>query len=202
MNIGFDIDYTISNPLKSQDKIVMDYLAEHGIEPVLVDPTRFGLLERYGLSKKEDREFWDKVGIDVLCGSEPMPYAVETLKRLKDDGHTISLITARGTSEMLSKNPYVYSYLWLKKHGFVFDKIICRDPDKADACEQLGVDVFVDDNIKVLRKLENICSGTILMTAPHNLHFDDKDLPSNCKRVHNFNEVYEIISNLENEKVC
>lgn len=202
MVIGFDIDYTIANPNKRQSELVEEYLSQLGKEPIVVDETKFGILQRFGFSKKEDRDFWEKVGSDVLTNSEPMEDAVEVFKKLKQDGHQIVLITARGNTDMLHINPYVLSFYWLKKHGFVYDKIVCRDTEKVEACKKLGVDVFVDDNIKVLRKLENADCETILMTAPHNLHFNDSQLPKNAQRAQNFNDVYNIISNLASEKVC
>ena len=59
---------------------------------------------------------------DNYAKAVPMPGAVENLKRLREEGWTIILFTARHF------NQWQVTVDWLKKHGFEYDQIVFGKP--------------------------------------------------------------------------
>lgn len=198
MNIGFDIDYTITNPFNYEYGLAIKYLKDNGLPTIMKYPEKFGMLEKFGISNKEANKFWDIIAVDVLKNGDLNGNIKEVIDKLKADGHKIILITARGASDLKCVNPYVLSFLWLKEKGIKFDKIICRDTDKVQNCLKYNVDIFIDDNINVIHNLSAKGIDSILISAPHNKQYKEI-LPSNVNFANCPNDIYEIISQKTNK---
>ncbi len=83
----------------------------------------------------------NKTGTMTYSDVKPLPGAVETLKKLKADGHYIIIQTARhmrtyqaNHGKILANLQYLYD--WLNKWEIPYDELLIGKPD---------VDVFVDD---------------------------------------------------------
>lgn len=72
------------------------------------------------------------------------PYAVDTLKRLKAQGHYIIIWTCRTGKELLNATN------WLLEHGVPFDRINDHCPDNVakygNGGNKIYADVYIDDN--------------------------------------------------------
>lgn len=72
------------------------------------------------------------------------PYAVETLKKLKDEGHYIIIWTCR------TGQPLLDAMNWLLAHGVSFDRINDHCPANVatygDAGNKIYADVYIDDH--------------------------------------------------------
>ncbi len=83
----------------------------------------------------------NKTGTMTYSDVKPLPGAVETLKKLKADGHYIIIQTARhmrtyqaNHGKILANLQYLYD--WLNKWEISYDELLIGKPD---------VDLFVDD---------------------------------------------------------
>lgn len=193
MNIGFDIDYTLTNPYNYEYNLTIEYLKSNGLSTTMQYPEKFGMLEKFGVSQKDATKFWNEIAVDVLKNGELNGNIKEVIDKLKADGHNIILITARGAGDLINVNPYVLTFSWLKEKGIKFDKIICRDDTKVENCLKYNVDIFIDDNIKVIKNLSSVGIESVLISAPHNRQYKES-LPNNVAFANCPDDVYKIIS--------
>ena len=84
---------------------------------------------------------------------KPLPGAVETLKRLREEGHTIIIMTARNMAThnnnlgkiIAKQGPVVIE--WLKKYDIPYDELLFGKPN---------ADFFIDDKGIKLTNWENL----------------------------------------------
>ena len=198
MNIGIDIDNVISNfdeVLKKEFLIHDKELRNTGIINPEAHMTK-------GMFDWTDDEIWtfylENIGritpnLDVIEGAK------EYIEKLKNDGHTIVIITGRDNGEY--KNPYTMTKKWLKEKGIVYDKLILTDAyknnkhAKTEKCFENNINIMIDDSIRNCRDCIKNNITTLLMDTPYNR--TEKDII----RVHNWKEIYEFITNYKKEKV-
>ena len=70
------------------------------------------------------------------------------IKKLKQDGHTIYIISGRDNGEYT--NPYNMTKNWLEKYDIVYDKLFLVDAynshSKTEICLENNVDIMIDDS--------------------------------------------------------
>lgn len=111
---------------------------------------------------------------------QPKPDAVQYVKRLKDDGYNILICTASFYQTLQAKMDDVL----FKHFGYLTWENVIVTPHK----QMVRADFLVDD------KPENLIGGCykgILMDAPHNRWFNEKE--HNIHRAKSWQEIYEII---------
>lgn len=189
MNIGFDIDDTLNNPLYENfnTKFVDAYFKEIGKSFNLINPKETFFGKMYDWSKDEVDAFWSMRGEDYLKNVPVRKGAKEILSELKKSGHKIYIITQRYIT-----NPYNLSFEWLTKNGLVFDELIVNAKDKIEICKDKKIDIMIDDRV-------SYCDGLIangvkacVMNTPAN-----QSEQTTALRVNSFKEFYDIIKRLE-----
>lgn len=133
-----------------------------------------------GLSKEEvfaplsDAEFWTTI--------QPMQNAQEVLKRLKDEGCTIRIVTASHYATIVPKICWLlnhYPYLSWKDVVIASDKSVVKG------------DIMIDDGV---HNLEATNCFKVLFTRPHNLKYDA--IANGMYRVSNWDEIYTLIHSM------
>lgn len=157
--------------------------------------------EKYGLSvKPEDIVSWDMHEFfPTLTDSElysplhskrfwnemtPKDGAVEYVKRLKDDGHDVVIVTASHPDTVPKKmGKFLFKY---------FPYISFKDVIITSRKQMISGDVLIDD---APHNLVGGCYMKILMTANHNRSYDAE---SNMMiRVNDWKEAYDAINRLD-----
>lgn len=87
------------------------------------------------------------------------------LNKLKQDGHQIIFITARGKTY---NNPYQMTKNYLDTNNIPYDKIILDSWDKSIACREEMIDLFIDDSPKHCKEASDIGIEVIMMDAKYN----------------------------------
>ena len=146
MKIGVDIDgvcYMFVSALR-------EHIRQTGGRVDLPQQTCWEFYEKdWGYTFEEFLELCN-TGVDagVVFGfGDPVPGSVETLRRLKDRGHTIHIVTSRafgspGSSERVTRE-------WLELHGVPYDTL-----DFTSDKTIVRTDMFIDDyaaNVDALR---------------------------------------------------
>lgn len=104
----------------------------------------------------------------VLFTGPPRGGAVEAMRKLKDDGHYIIVITDRS----FGKTPQVsqdITYSWFELHGIPYDEIHFS-ADKT----VVPTDVFVEDKLENYDALWHAGTPTVLVNRPWNKLYDDR----------------------------
>ena len=99
MNIGIDIDDTISNTYEYLFPYAQQYTINE-LKKEIKNVNRNALDHMYtttfhNWNKEEEKEFFRKYYKEILNKVQPKEYAVEVINKLKKQGHKIYLITAR-----------------------------------------------------------------------------------------------------------
>lgn len=161
MRIGIDIDGVLTN----DDDYILDCVSkfcyENGIDffenPLLYEYRKLNLDFYYNeLNKYLDEYFWNYVSAEP-----PRKFASEVIKKLKEEGHKIYIITSRRYSKEvgdISDKMRNMIRNWLKKYDISYDEIYFS-PDKTEQIRKLDIDVMIEDSpitIPVFTKLTKV----------------------------------------------
>lgn len=182
MNIGVDIDDTLTKTRESQiifwREYIKDYPNENYTEVLPDNINTFG--DEY------IDAFWDCYR-EKLFASPFKEDASEVLQKLKKDGFNIYIITARRKEkyphleEMIMKN--------FKENNIPYDKILTDAKDKGKCMSENNVSILIDDEIFNCEDAIKYGKKAIL--------FNDRVKYDGLK-VNNWLDLYDLISTLKN----
>ncbi len=188
MIIGIDIDDTLTFLQRIKIKTAQDYIKRNNLNYKLVKADGNLFSEMFDWPNEVCDKFWFEEADKMLASVKARDYASDTLKRLKEEGNKIVIVTAR--TKQWHKDPYKLSFDWLIKNNLCFDKLIVGKLDKTQTCIDEKIDCFIDDIPETLTKLQNVGIKTILMKNPHN---ENQSIYSG-KVAKDWKEIYDIIS--------
>ncbi|MGN1298867.1 MAG: HAD hydrolase-like protein [Candidatus Scatovivens sp.] len=196
MNIGIDIDDTISSTFEETYPRAKEYLKNVLGREVIEDYSKaidFNYIENILKITPEEMEgFWRANLADLLKKVKPKQSAIETINRLKQEGHKIIIITARWNkdycdSEEISKE-------WLKKYNISYDKIYTGAESKKEIAINEKLDLFIDDSIKNCREISNSNIKCFLFASKVNIYNKECE---NFEIVNSWDEIYKKINKEE-----
>lgn len=175
MNIGIDIDNTITEVQNKLNKAAYDYAiklgknienADNPLEDIKNNKDTYK--KKFQFSYDELKYFLKNIQEEITNKATPRENAVEVINRLKKEGHKIYIITARDSE--FHDNPYILSKNWLDKNNIEYDQIIVNAREKGIVCKNENIDLFIDDQlnncldalkegIKVIRISNEICNN-------------------------------------------
>lgn len=198
MIIGIDIDDTITDTYA----YMFPYSQKYTIEDLgknIENIDRNCMTHMYATtfhkwSEKEEKEFLDKYYEATLKNVKPKLFAIEVINQLKEEGHTILLITARFPSDKFDVEKLTEK--WLKDNRIDYDKLILNAQDKVKFAKDNQVDVFVDDSIENCKAMAEANIKTYMMDTIINL----SDKNDKVKRVYSWPHLYQEISKYQGGK--
>ena len=191
MNIGIDIDDTICNTYE----VLLPYLKEYIEKEIGKDFNMdlsstldyYKLCARFGLSEEEDTKFWYDNFVNIINTVVPKDNTVDIIKKLKEEGHNIYLITARYAVPEIDIKELTKE--WLVKNNIVFDKLIINSHNKLEIAQRENIDIFFDDSIRNCSMLiEGNIKTYMYKTEYNEIYKNDKVI-----KVKSWNEFYEKI---------
>ncbi len=196
MNIGVDIDNVISN---FNEVLLKEFIA-HDKElrnAGIVNKNAYITRGMFDWTKEEFDDFYYKNIERIAKCLNIIEGADFYIKKLRQDGHKIYIITGRDNGEY--SNPFEMTLNWLEKYNIEYDEIFYTnnfsDDEKANVCLKNNVKIMIDDSKKNSYAVAKAGITALLMDTEYNR--DAKDLI----RVHNWQEIYEYISNYKEEKL-
>lgn len=183
MKIGIDIDDTVAN---TDERIIQEALK---YDKEFVKGRGFKNKDAYTFMEKF---YWNVVDVDgfmkvirkgkFFSELNPIDDAVFYVNKLYDDGNEIYFITRRKNNfktKMMTKK-------WLKKTGFKFHKLIMGGEDKGTMCKDLGIEVFVDNDERNVRKTEKNGIVSILKSTMYTKEVDDLTRYETWEEIYNY----------------
>ncbi len=158
MRIGIDIDDTIC----STSEIVHDRMEKYS-EKYQLSPVMIMNEEEYKIA------FFKEMIEDIYQNVEEKKDAAMVIRRLRNKGNEIYLITARSNYLTDNQNAEELTKNWLEKHHIEVDKIVMNayGEAKAQACIDNKIDIMIDDDPNNFR--------TIMLHHIPCLLFDDEE---------------------------
>lgn len=189
MNIGIDIDDTLTNSFEYFIPFVAEYF---GVSIKFCRENNISYCTLPENWKKKELDFC-KMYFDRVVETTPFKsdaaYAVNKLHEL---GHKIIIVTGRNDS--MYTNPYSTTQKELKNGGIVYDKLICT-LDKANACADEKIDILIDDSISNCMAVRKKGIISILFTS----NWNNKEQVS-FPRAASWEEVISIISKIKQKE--
>ncbi len=194
MNIGIDIDDTISNTYETvipyAQKYTIEELHRSGVfnqEHDLVTHIYAKYLHNW--SDDEEETFWYKYYTQILKEVSVKSLASENIKKLIKN-NKIYLITARWENE--KKEIEQVTRKWLKENDIIYDKLILNAEDKVEIAQKNNIDVFIDDSFRNCKALSDAGIRTFIMDSKVNGKFNDERIT----RVYSWPHVCQEISKI------
>ena len=123
--------------------------------------------------------------------SHIMPGAREVIKLLKEDGHELILITARGgiNKEMIK----ITEGRLKSSEMFIFDKYYWATENKDEVCEKEKIDIMIDDFYQKCKSIADKKIKTIYLKDAPSYNLDENEY---IKVLYNWGEIYRFIKEL------
>lgn len=190
MKIGIDLDDTITD----FSAILIPYGQYYDYTMLnhkgLKNPYKYNTIDIFNWTTEEDENFWRKY-LGEMDQVVPAKFcAGEVIKKLKDDGNEIIIITSRDVTQF--DNPYEATQNLLKRLNIYYDDIIVAAKNKGQVCHDLNIDLLVDDVLDHCKEAINYHSKALLFDTITN-RYDNDD---NITRAFSWWEIYFIIKAL------
>ena len=201
MRIGIDIDNVISN---FDDTLLKEYL-KHDKElrntGIINENSEYLRKGMFDWTEKEEKSFYNANIEEFAKKLKPLEDVSYYIKKLKEDGHKIYIITGRDNGEYT--NPYKLTEEWLNRYDIIYDKLLFTNAydkhAKTEVCVENNIDLMIEDSTRI--SLDLINNGIKVFTM--NTRYNQKE--QSLDRVSKWKEIYERISKLtkkeDNQKV-
>lgn len=189
MKIGIDLDGVVidsETTFRTYEEIFdIDKLEGNN----LIDREEPKFQSRYNWTEQQGDEFIKNYFLIASKQSNLMSGFLAVYNLLKEQGHEFVVITARGgyLEEMKNDAERV-----LRENNIEFDKYYWKVSDKLEVCKKENVDLMIDDDWKIVKKLSENKIKT--------LYFRDTNLRKlqegeYLKEVNNWGDIYRYIKN-------
>ena len=108
---------------------------------------------------------------------------------LKNQGHEFIVITARGGFLNEMKDDAIRL---LDENDIKFDKYYWRVKDKLEICQNEQVDIMIDDDWRIIKKLAENKVKTLYFRDTNLVKLEENEF---IKEVNNWGDIYRIIKN-------
>lgn len=199
MRIGVDIDNVIST---FNEELLEEYIKhneELGYSNEINENADYITRGMFNWAEGEVEAFYRDNIERIVNKLSVKDGAKEYIDKLKNDGHSIYIITGRDNGE--HSDPYNNTKKWLDDNAIYYDKLILTNAykndehGKSEKCIENNVDIMIDDSVHICRDCINYGITTLLMDTPYNKQVND------IQRVHNWKEIYEYITQYKKEKL-
>ncbi len=174
MRIGIDIDDTLTDIKEELELAVLEYANKLGKQIKqdimdLVDKNDGSIYQvKYGFNDEELKYFLKDIQESITQKAVPRDYANEAIRKLKNAGNEIYIITARDCE--FHDDPYMLSKEWLDRNKIQYDKLIVNARDKAQICKNEKIDLFIDDKVSNCTDISKIGIKTIRIANDNNIY--------------------------------
>ena len=193
MNIGIDIDGVLQN--------VGDFIFDYGSKYCFYKNINFNINDSeynekdiFGISSKETEEFWKTYLVQYVTSYQPRDFAVEVIKKLKENNNNIYIITARneyGLPDDEEGNMQKLTKEWIKKNKIYYDELIFTSEDKRKVCKENKIDIMIEDSPTNVKELSEIFK-VFCYDNPYNRGIEGK----NITRVYSWYDILNKIVNI------
>lgn len=195
MNIGIDIDNTITNTRETIMKTAECFNREQNISSQF-DLSYYNLDKSLGWDNTTTQLFLKKHLTEIYRQVQPKPHSLEIIRELHEN-HRIILITSRNQN---NDEIEAITQSWLQSHEVPYDKLVMNRSEnmhyhsKLADCLENSVELMIEDHHDLARELSDYFP-VILFDYPYNVQLKR----DNIFRVQSWLEVRDMINQLQAE---
>ena len=154
----------------------------------VIDNREVKFQDRFDWTKEEMEDFMNKNQTNIIKKSPFMPGAKEVLKLLKQNGHELVIITARGYKV---KEHIAITQDILKQNDMdIFDNYFWGIENKEEICLQEKIDLMIEDSNTKCKILSDNKIKTIYFKDAPNFDMEENEY---LKVLYNWGEIYRYI---------
>ena len=191
MRIGIDIDGVLTDIEQWQLDCGGKFFSQYNKS--IRNKDGYEITAIFEVSNELDIRFWNEYLYEYVTKEPARKYASEVIKKLKDNGNEIYIITARYLTDKDTPDGEQMRQIvinWLAEQNIYYDKIIFSPEDKLENCKKNNIDVMIED------KVENINNvSTIIPVICFHAGYNKACKGQNIYRVYNWYDIYNLISN-------
>lgn len=190
MRIGIDIDGVLTDI----ERFIADYGTKYCIENNLqinIKEGEYDEFKTFNWTEEQGIKFWNEYIVYYATKYPARDFAAEVIKKLKEEGHEIYIVTARndyGVPKEYNGKMRDFVTQWLKNNNIYYDKIIYTEESKLPYCVGNYIEVMIEDwdkNVKeISTKIPVLC-----FDCGYNKNVEGK----NITRVYSWYDIYSKI---------
>ena len=195
LKIGIDLDGVIFD----SERIIRVYAELYDVLEMhknsIIDNREVKFQDRYNWPQEKKDDFMSKYQTYSIEHATFMPGAKEVIKMLKDDGHELIIITARGDKE--KEHITITEDILKKNNMYIFDKYIWGVENKSEICVNEKLDLMIEDSDRNCKAISETKIKTIYFKDAPNFEMKETEY---LKTLYNWGEVYRYIKEVSNER--
>ena len=195
MRIGIDIDGVLTDIEQWQLDVGGKFFSK--FNKSVLNKDGYEITEIFNVSDELNSQFWNEYLYEYATKEPSRKYASEVIKKLKDDGNEIYIVTARYLTDRNTEDGEKMRKIvvnWLAEQKIDYDEIIFSPEDKKENCKKYNIDIMIEDKVDNINKISSIIP-VICFHAGYNKECEGK----NIYRVYNWYDIYNLISG---GKIC
>ncbi len=197
MRIAIDVD----GVLIDMGNYLLDYGSKYFFENYNIeikDPNGYEISDMFGVDFDKDHEFWIKHINHYGLTHKARFAAGEVIKKLKEEGNEIIIMTARGGTEENTLPKEEMKELvkkWLKINDIYYDELVFSEEDKLIYCQNMNIDIMVEDKPRNVTMISSHIP-TLCYDASYNRYIEGKSI----YRVYSWYDIYNTIKKIQEDK--
>ena len=163
----------------------------------VVNKDSYEITEIFNVSDELDSQFWNEYLYEYVTKEPSRKYASEVIKKLKDSGNEIYIVTARYLTDRNTEDGQRMRKIvidWLEQENIFYDKIVFAPEDKLQICLENNIDVMIEDKVENIEKISTRLP-VICFHAGYNKHCKN----DNIYRAYTWYDIYNLING---GKIC
>lgn len=195
MRIGIDIDGVLTDIEQWQLDVGGKFFSK--FNKSVLNKDGYEITKIFNVSDELDSQFWNEYLYEYVTKEPSRKYASEVIKKLKDDGNEIYIVTARYLTDRNNEDGEKMRKIvvnWLAEQRIDYDEIIFSPEDKKENCKKYNIDIMIEDKVDNINKISSIIP-VICFHAGYNNECKGK----NIYRVYNWYDIYNLING---GKIC
>lgn len=155
MRIGIDIDGVLTDIEQWQLDVGGKFFSK--FNKSVLNKDGYEITKIFNVSDELDSQFWNEYLYEYVTKEPSRKYASEVIKKLKDDGNEIYIVTARYLTDRNNEDGEKMRKIvvnWLAEQKIDYDEIIFSPEDKKENCKKYNIDIMIEDKVDNINKYQ------------------------------------------------
>ena len=191
MRVGIDIDGVLTNVGQFELDYLTKYCVENGVS-YEVGERDYDPAKTFGIKEEIEDHFWSQYLEYYAIHELARPFASEVIKKLKEEGNEIYIITARTLSnrkDSIGEHMRNLVKEWLKNNEIFYDKLIFSKASNEKKVQEIldyKIDVMIEDNPNNIMELSKV-----VPILCYDTEYNRNCLGENITRCYSWYDIYD-----------
>jgi len=196
MRIGIDIDGVLTNIEQFSVDYFSKYLIENNVD-YNISNSSYSVAKSFNVHDKIEDSFWEEYLEFYAKEESARAFASEVIKKLKNNGNEIYIITARSLTnrdDEIGENMRTIVKEWLIKNNIIYDKLIFskgKNEEKLQEIKENKIDVMIEDNPDNINQL-----SAVVPIICYDTNYNRTCNGKNIYRCYSWYDIYKKIQDL------